>query len=141
MLTRNLDFPVKPYKGTKSVVISTVSWIGGKNPFLGWAYVAAAAVFVLLAVLGTIRHLVRPRFVPVMTCFLIIQLMIFVLQATGRYVVVVVESVSVGGLRCLCIRPYISLCIMLVREHTVPLFDDNDLFMILNILSWFCVLA
>ncbi|KAF9532405.1 cell cycle control protein [Crepidotus variabilis] len=56
-----LNFPVIPYKGTKSFVISTVSWIGGKNPFLGWAYVAAAAVFVLLAILGTARHLIRPR--------------------------------------------------------------------------------
>ncbi|KAF8906043.1 cell cycle control protein [Gymnopilus junonius] len=56
-----LNFPVQPYKGTKSIVISTVSWIGGKNPFLGWAYVAAAAVFVLLAILGTARHLIKPR--------------------------------------------------------------------------------
>ncbi|KAL4065443.1 CDC50/LEM3 family [Scleroderma yunnanense] len=55
------NFPVQGYKGTKSLVISTVSWIGGKNPFLGWAYVAASAVFVLLAVAGTIRHLVKPR--------------------------------------------------------------------------------
>jgi hypothetical protein len=58
-----VDFPVLPYKGTKSVVISTVSWIGGKNPFLGWAYVAAAAVFILLAIAGTARHLIKPRFV------------------------------------------------------------------------------
>lgn len=56
-----LDFPVIPYKGTKSFVISTVSWIGGKNPFLGWAYVAASALFVLLSLLGTARHLIRPR--------------------------------------------------------------------------------
>ncbi|KAF8226231.1 cell cycle control protein [Tricholoma matsutake] len=56
-----LNFPVLPYKGTKSFVISTVSWIGGKNPFLGWAYVAAASVFVLLAILGTARHLIKPR--------------------------------------------------------------------------------
>ncbi|KAH9483843.1 Meiotically up-regulated gene 89 protein [Psilocybe cubensis] len=56
-----LNFPVLPYKGTKSIVISTVSWVGGKNPFLGWAYVAAAAVFVLLAILGTARHLIKPR--------------------------------------------------------------------------------
>lgn len=58
-----LDFPVLPYKGTKSFVISTVSWIGGKNPFLGWAYVAAAGVFVLIAILGTARHLIKPRYV------------------------------------------------------------------------------
>ncbi|KAJ7582489.1 cell cycle control protein [Mycena floridula] len=56
-----LNFPVQPYKGTKSIVISTVSWIGGKNPFLGWAYVATAAVFVLLAVAGTARHMIKPR--------------------------------------------------------------------------------
>ncbi|PPQ63170.1 hypothetical protein CVT24_005715 [Panaeolus cyanescens] len=60
-VTIGLNFPVRPYKGTKSFVISTVSWIGGKNPFLGWAYVAAAGVFVLLAVLGTARHLIKPR--------------------------------------------------------------------------------
>lgn len=56
-----LNFPVQQYKGTKSVVISTVSWIGGKNSFLGWAYVGAASVFVLLAIAGTVRHLVKPR--------------------------------------------------------------------------------
>lgn len=56
-----LNFPVLPYKGTKSFVLSTVSWIGGKNPFLGWAYVTAACIFVLLAILGTARHLIRPR--------------------------------------------------------------------------------
>ena len=57
------DYPVQGFGGTKSLVISTVSWIGGKNPFLGWAYVAAAGVFVLLALAGTIRHLLKPRYV------------------------------------------------------------------------------
>ncbi|KAG1748963.1 ligand-effect modulator 3 family [Suillus paluster] len=52
---------VQGYKGTKSLVISTVSWIGGKNPFLGWAYVAASGVFVFLALAGTVRHLLKPR--------------------------------------------------------------------------------
>nr|GAT55501.1 transcription regulator [Mycena chlorophos] len=56
-----LNFPVTPYHGTKSFVISTVSWIGGKNSFLGWAYVGAASLFVLLAIAGTARHLIKPR--------------------------------------------------------------------------------
>ncbi|KAL5511421.1 hypothetical protein ACEPAH_4637 [Sanghuangporus vaninii] len=60
-LNVTMDYPVKPYDGTKAIVITTVSWIGGKNPFLGWAYVAAAATFVVMGILGLIRHLVRPR--------------------------------------------------------------------------------
>ncbi|KAG1836659.1 ligand-effect modulator 3 family [Suillus subalutaceus] len=56
-----MNYPVQGYKGTKSLIISTVSWIGGKNPFLGWAYVAASAVFVFLALAGTIRHVLKPR--------------------------------------------------------------------------------
>ena len=56
-----IDFPVSQFGGTKSVVISTVSWIGGKNPFLGYAYVAAAALFVLLAVIGLVWHCLKPR--------------------------------------------------------------------------------
>jgi hypothetical protein len=57
----DLDYPVKSFDGTKSIVISTVSWIGGKQPFLGWAYIAAAILCVALAVAGLVRHLVRPR--------------------------------------------------------------------------------
>ena len=35
--------------------------MGGKNPFLGWAYVAASALFVVLSIAGTIRHIMKPR--------------------------------------------------------------------------------
>ncbi|KAF8589931.1 Lem3/Cdc50 [Ramaria rubella] len=56
-----LNFPVSEFGGTKSLVISTVSWSGGKNAFLGWAYVGASALFVLLAIVGTARHLIKPR--------------------------------------------------------------------------------
>lgn len=57
----NMNYPVKSFGGTKSVVISTVSWIGGKQPFLGWAYIAAAILCVVLAIGGLIRHLIKPR--------------------------------------------------------------------------------
>jgi len=60
-ITIVMNYPVRTYSGTKSIVISTISWMGGKNPFLGWAYVAAASLFVALAVAGTIRHVMKPR--------------------------------------------------------------------------------
>lgn len=56
-----MTFPVTQFGGTKSIVISTISWIGGKNPFLGWAYIATAGLFLLLALAGTVRHCIRPR--------------------------------------------------------------------------------
>ncbi|KAJ6591518.1 cell cycle control protein [Mycena vulgaris] len=62
-----LNFPVIPYNATKSIVISTISWIGGKNAFLGWAYVGAASVFVLLALVGIAGHLIKPRRIGDMT--------------------------------------------------------------------------
>jgi len=57
----NLNYPVLQFGGTKSVVFSNTSWIGGKNPFLGWAYVATAALCLLIGVLLTLRHLLKPR--------------------------------------------------------------------------------
>nr|ODN85294.1 transcription regulator [Cryptococcus depauperatus CBS 7841]ODN89758.1 transcription regulator [Cryptococcus depauperatus CBS 7855] len=57
----NMNYPVKQFSGTKSIVISTVSWIGGKQPFLGWAYIAAAILCVVLALAGLVRHLIKPR--------------------------------------------------------------------------------
>ncbi|EPQ28330.1 uncharacterized protein PFL1_04157 [Pseudozyma flocculosa PF-1] len=55
------NYPVAMFKGTKSVVFSTVSWVGGRNPFLGLAYIAVAALSVLLGLIFTARHLIRPR--------------------------------------------------------------------------------
>ncbi|KAI0306710.1 cell cycle control protein [Multifurca ochricompacta] len=60
-ITINMNYPVRTYSGTKSIVISTISWMGGKNPFLGWAYVAAASLFVALSITGTILYVMKPR--------------------------------------------------------------------------------
>lgn len=38
-----------------------MSFIGGKNPFLGIAYIAVGGVCVLLGLLLTLRHLIKPR--------------------------------------------------------------------------------
>lgn len=57
------DFNVKLYGGTKSIVISTTTVMGGKNPFLGIAYVIVGGLCVLLGAIFAIRHLFKPRFV------------------------------------------------------------------------------
>ncbi|CAL5872276.1 uncharacterized protein PFLUO_LOCUS6537 [Penicillium psychrofluorescens] len=55
------NFPVTEYDGTKSILISTRTVMGGKNPSMGIAYVVIGGACVLLGVLFTIAHLVRPR--------------------------------------------------------------------------------
>jgi hypothetical protein len=55
------DFNVTEYGGTKSIIISTRTVVGGKNPFLGIAYVVVAGICVVLGALFTITHLIKPR--------------------------------------------------------------------------------
>jgi hypothetical protein len=56
------EFPVTEYDGTKSILISTRTVLGGKNPFMGIAYVVVGGICVLLGALFTVAHLVRPRY-------------------------------------------------------------------------------
>lgn len=56
-------FPADAYKGTKSIVISTRTVMGGRNPFLGIAYVVVGGICILLGVLFTVTHLLKPRYV------------------------------------------------------------------------------
>ncbi len=59
----HLDFNVTDYGGTKSIVISTRTVMGGKNPFLGIAYIVVGGICVLLGALFTATHLIKPRYV------------------------------------------------------------------------------
>ncbi|MCJ1467782.1 hypothetical protein MMC07_006407 [Pseudocyphellaria aurata] len=56
-----LNFPVTVYGGTKAIVISTRTVMGGKNPFLGIAYVVVGGICVVLGALFTVAHLIKPR--------------------------------------------------------------------------------
>lgn len=62
MLTFAADFPSEIYQGTKSFIISTRTVMGGRNPFLGIAYVVVGGVCILLGALFTVTHLIKPRY-------------------------------------------------------------------------------
>jgi hypothetical protein len=55
------NFPVTEYGGTKSIIISTRTVMGGKNPFLGVAYVVVGGICIVLGALFTVTHLIKPR--------------------------------------------------------------------------------
>ncbi|KAI5812185.1 LEM3/CDC50 family protein [Pyronema omphalodes] len=54
-------FPVREYRGTKSLVISTRTVMGGRNSFLGIAYCVVGGVCIMLGLLFTARTLIKPR--------------------------------------------------------------------------------
>lgn len=56
-----LDFAVKSFGGTKSIVISTSSWLGGKNPFLGIAYMVVGGICIVLGIIFLVKHKISPR--------------------------------------------------------------------------------
>ncbi|PRP80850.1 hypothetical protein PROFUN_11405 [Planoprotostelium fungivorum] len=55
------NFPVSRFNGKKYIVLSTTSWMGGKNPFLGWAFIAVGAVCIVQGVAFAIKHKLSPR--------------------------------------------------------------------------------
>lgn len=63
-LTNDADFPVKEYGGKKKILLSTRTVVGGKNPFLGIAYIVVAGICVVLGTIFTITHLIKPRYNP-----------------------------------------------------------------------------
>ncbi|NXU51398.1 CC50C protein, partial [Turnix velox] len=51
------NFPVTKFRGRKRVILSTVVWSGGRNPFLGIAYVVTGAAATLTGFIITAIHL------------------------------------------------------------------------------------
>jgi len=54
-------YPVTGFSGEKSIVLSTTSWLGGKNDFLGIAYMAVGSLCVALALIFLFKHKLSPR--------------------------------------------------------------------------------
>ncbi|EFA86692.1 hypothetical protein PPL_00494 [Heterostelium album PN500] len=55
------NYPVNSFEGKKYVVLSTTTWIGGKNPFLGYAYIVVGVVCFFQGIGFLIKHKVAPR--------------------------------------------------------------------------------
>jgi len=53
-------YPVYGF-GSKYVVFSTMSWAGGQNPFMGYAFIVMGAVAILQGVIFSIKQLICPR--------------------------------------------------------------------------------
>jgi len=54
-------FPVASFSGRKYLVLSTVSWAGGKNNFLGIAYIVIGCVAAVIAIVLCLLHKLKPR--------------------------------------------------------------------------------
>lgn len=57
-----IGFEVTQWKGTKSILITTRTVMGGKNNFLGIAYIVVASICVLLGAAVTARNVFKPRY-------------------------------------------------------------------------------
>ncbi|XP_029434400.1 cell cycle control protein 50C-like [Rhinatrema bivittatum] len=60
-LNISYNFPVSKFRGEKQVILSTVTWCGGSNLFLGIAYTVSGAGIILAACVMLAIHLKRRK--------------------------------------------------------------------------------
>jgi hypothetical protein len=60
-LTVAYNYPVKGFDGTKSFVVAQMTWAGGKNPFLGIAYIVVGSMSLCSAVALFFVHRTHQR--------------------------------------------------------------------------------
>ena len=52
------------YRGTKAILLTTRTVMGGRNNFLGIAYIVVGGLCIVLGAIFTVTHLVKPRSAP-----------------------------------------------------------------------------
>lgn len=55
------NYPVHMFHGTKWLVLTTTTWMGGRNAMIGGSFIGLAGLCVLLGIAFTFKQLVRPR--------------------------------------------------------------------------------
>ncbi|PIA47657.1 hypothetical protein AQUCO_01400340v1 [Aquilegia coerulea] len=60
-VTLENNYNTYSFSGKKKLVLSTTSWIGGKNDFIGIAYLTIGGLCFVLALAFTVVYLVKPR--------------------------------------------------------------------------------
>ena len=51
------------FGGSKTLVLSTASWIGGKNNFFGIAYLTIGGLCISLAAVFIVLYIIKPRYI------------------------------------------------------------------------------
>lgn len=57
----NANFEVGSFDGTKSLVITNLGEFGGKNPYLGVAYIVVGTISLLFGSLFALKQFISPR--------------------------------------------------------------------------------